>query len=128
MNTDHVIASLREQLATAQAVIRDYEDTRREDRDFTKGCAGLTQSENVVLAMIVRHKRISTARIYHALYADNIDGGPDPKVISVYAHRIRNQLAPHGVTIATVWGFGFEITTDDAAKVSQLIAAHVEAQ
>ncbi|WDR03643.1 helix-turn-helix domain-containing protein [Devosia algicola] len=51
----------------------------------------------------------------------NMYDEPDIQVVDVHMCRLRKVLRPHGVTIDTIWGFGFRMTPESCAKVKALL-------
>lgn len=47
--------------------------------------------------------------IHNDLYGLDPDGGPDPKILRVYASQIRKRLEGTRVRIKTVWGVGYKL-------------------
>jgi hypothetical protein len=47
----------------------------------------------------------------------------DPKMVDVVVCNLRKRLRPFGVTVKTLWGYGYYIDEDDRAKVEQLLKA-----
>lgn len=43
-------------------------------------------------------------------------------VAQVQMHRLRKALQAHGLTVRTMWGAGWYLTPDDAARIRELIA------
>jgi DNA-binding response OmpR family regulator len=47
--------------------------------------------------------------------------------IDVHVFHIRKRLQPHGIEIATLWGYGYQLSARDRRKVMDLILRHVAA-
>lgn len=69
----------------------------------------LTKCEELFVRTLLRRDFADKRSLYHALYGDRIDGGPDPKIIDVFVCKIRKKLAPLGFVIETVWGRGYSL-------------------
>jgi hypothetical protein len=37
-------------------------------------------------------------------------------------HRLRRQLAPHGITIESIWGHGYHLDPENRARLTSMIA------
>jgi DNA-binding response OmpR family regulator len=52
--------------------------------------------------------RVSTRQaLWNHLYFDDVDGGPDPKIIDIWIMRLRKKIAHTSVEIVTSWGNGW---------------------
>ncbi len=85
----------------------------------------LAAREAQLLNLMLAARETATKQSLHtALYADDPDGGPDLKIIDVFACKLRKKLAPlfapDTLVIETVWGRGYRI--DDLMKAA--IRAH----
>ncbi len=87
---------------------------------------GFTARETFVLnLMLSSRETASKAEMMDALYGDDPKGGAGPKILDVYACRLRAKLGRHIVTeheplIETIRGRGFRISAENKA----LIRAH----
>lgn len=94
--------------------IRNAPATLVEDRGMVVAngsFAVLTGSETTILReLIARFPAVaSKERLYNALYALDIDGGAQEKIVDVMICKIRKKLAPLGIEITTSWGQGFAL-------------------
>lgn len=79
---------------------------------------GLTPCEARMAAVLLRQDVAREQSIMDALYSDRAKGYPeDPKIIGVWAHKIRHKLAPLGIIVRTVWGLGYAMDADSKAKL-----------
>lgn len=69
----------------------------------------LTACEETILRTMLVRDVAAKQTVYHALYGDRIDGGPDPKIIDVWVCKMRPKLKPYGLVIETVWGRGHRL-------------------
>jgi len=113
------LASLRTDLDEARALIRELRKAEAAE-DSLVAVAKLTPSEARVVSTILKHGRTSKGRLYHALYGINPDAGAEPKIIDVLVCKARQKLAPHDIKINTIWGHGYEMAAEDAAKLRAL--------
>lgn len=83
---------------------------------------GLTASEARVLSAIAASPEgITKDRIFAAVYGSSTDADqPEPKIIDVYVCRLRKKLAPHEITIETVWGWGYRIDATGRARLREM--------
>lgn len=59
--------------------------------------------------------------LYDVLYGNRSDG-PEIKILDVYVSRLRRSLGAYGITIELLWGFGYQMTAENGAKVLALIS------
>jgi hypothetical protein len=81
----------------------------------------LTPAEATILGCLMLRNFASKAFIYHALYGDDLNGGPDPKILDVYICRIRKKVEG----ISTIWGRGFSLSEESRAKIVATRAAEL---
>lgn len=81
----------------------------------------LTRSEERVLGVITARPVVSHAALYDALYSLRLNP-PDPMIVKAFIFRVRRKMAPHEITIDLRWGFGYEITPDNLARLNALYA------
>lgn len=60
-------------------------------------------------------KPVAKERIHTLLYGNDIDGGPDMKILAVLACKARKKLPAVGLRIDTAWGYGFTLTVEPLA-------------
>lgn len=113
-------AKLREDLLEARALLREIQDARQNDFANYVGVAKLTVHEAKMVALLVRVGRASKDRIYAELYADDYDHAPEPKIVDVFLCKVRRKLTPEGIEIGTVWGYGYEMTRENIARLRDL--------
>ena len=77
-----------------------------------QGALGLTASEAQLLAVLWRRSPglVRKGTLWSALYADEIDGGPDLKIIDVFVCKLRAKAGELAGEIRTVWGQGYHLT------------------
>lgn len=84
--------------------------------------AGLTPNETRIFAMIRKRSPNAVRRssIMDAMYALRaVDEQPTIKVIDVLVCRGRKKLKPFGIEIKTVWGVGYSMDAESAARWDQ---------
>lgn len=83
---------------------------------------GLTPTEAAVLASIAASDEgAPKARIYEAIYALRMDReAPEPKIVDVFICKIRKKLVVYGISIETVWGWGYRMPKRDREALAAL--------
>jgi len=76
----------------------------------------LTPRERQTLGLLMIRERAAKGQIMDHLYADSAHE-PEIKIIDVYVSKMRKKLTPFGITIWTIWGFGYRLAPDMKAKV-----------
>lgn len=127
------ISRLRRRIADLEADIREISRTvsaaYERDARFEEALMhiGLTRRHADVVAFLVARSGIQRkAAIYAALYSADASGGPDPKIVDVFIHKIRHALKPWGVQIATGWGIGYGIDATNRAKLITVARAIIQ--
>ena len=46
------------------------------------------------------------------------------RTIDVHIYNIRRRLAPFGIMIATLWGYGYQLSTESRQRIMDLLLAH----
>lgn len=111
------IAKLRVELDEAKATIREL----TKSSDDLQGVASLTRLEAVLVDALARRCRATKEQLYDAMYSlRHEDEQPVLKVVDVFVCKVRKKLAPHGISIGTIWGVGFEMSRNDVAKLRAL--------
>jgi two-component system cell cycle response regulator CtrA len=65
---------------------------------------------------------LTKEHFWHVLYAlRHEDEMPEIKIVDVFLCKLRKKLRPHGVDIDTVWGQGYYLSTENAAKLDQIV-------
>ena len=70
----------------------------------------LTSAEVILLTALIQNVNVSRERI-----------DMPRKTVDVHICNIRRRLAPFGITIATLWGFGYQLSADGRAGAMELI-------
>lgn len=84
----------------------------------------LKKCEPMMGILLARHA-VSKEQAFTALYGGLPEADqPEPKMIDIVVHRLRQALTPHGIEIAVVWGVGWYMTEENKAKLRALIEAH----
>lgn len=82
---------------------------------------GLTPHEARLIGVLVKRGQATKDQLMHALYALRMDGDePEIKIVDVYVCKVRKKLAPYGITIGTIWGQGYSMSSESRARVCQL--------
>jgi DNA-binding response OmpR family regulator len=80
----------------------------------TQKVFGLTKTEAELLLALTQNENLSkNAR------ADMV--GMNQKTVDVHIHRVRRALAPFGIEIGTLWGYGYNLSTANRRKTMELI-------
>lgn len=89
------------------------------------GYRGLTMSEAAILSVLLLHERASMEALLAACPNKRTDHTemPDPKMIDVYICRIRKKIAPLGLEIQNIWGYGYAIPREHRDSAKQAISA-----
>lgn len=74
----------------------------------------LTASETKLLLALVQ-----ADMVYHERY--DLNG----KVMPVHIHAIRQKLKPFGISISTMWGYGYQLLAKDRQRAADIILRHV---
>lgn len=76
---------------------------------------------NRILKLLYCNGPLAKRAIFEALYAGDPGGGPAYKIIDIFVYHMRVSLRGTGVNIRTIWGFGYEMTAYNKARLSALI-------
>jgi DNA-binding response OmpR family regulator len=74
----------------------------------------LTATEVSLLMLLIQNPNVSKARI------DMVH-----RTIDVHICNIRRRLAPFGIAVNTLWGYGYQLTAAARQQVMELIVSHV---
>jgi len=77
----------------------------------------LTSTEVGLMLLLLAHPSVSKERINMV-----------HRTIDVHICNIRRRLAPHDISIGTVWGYGYQLTQTARHKIMELILERVAAQ
>lgn len=80
----------------------------------------LSSSEAAVLNLLLKRSILTKSHFQAAIYGDDPDGGPDPKILDVYIHKIRQKVEPFGVVIKTQRGEGYRLTPESFAMLDAM--------
>lgn len=114
------IAKLRDELGQAQEYVRYWKgmlcvDETRLNR--LKIEFGFSPSEAVILSALSVGNALSKEVLFELV--PHKSGGEDVLVVPVHIHRIRKKIAPNKIN--TVWGDGFNIDKQFAARVRAIM-------
>ena len=76
---------------------------------------GLTATEVTLLMTLIQSPDVPKERISMA-----------PRTIDVHICHIRKALAPFGIAIGTIWGYGYQLSEPHRRKVMDLILSRVQ--
>lgn len=79
---------------------------------------GISRCEAVLLDILARRDTGSNQALYKAVSED-----ADPSIVKVYMCKMRPKLARHGITINTLWGYGYELAPEMKARLRDVVAA-----
>lgn len=110
------IRALEERCAVLEEVNAQLEAQLREalygdDEWYAPPEIGLTGKEEQMLRALVSRERCTKAFLLEAIYAFSEDP-PGIKIIDVFICKLRAKLRPHGISIATIWGVGYELAPE----------------
>lgn len=81
---------------------------------------GLTGTEARMFGMLLKLPLVRKEAVMAALYGLRSDGEcAEPKIVDVYACKLRVKLKPYGIAISTQWGQGYYLAPDDKARAQQ---------
>jgi len=58
-----------------------------------------------------------------SMYSDPLENEVQSNTIKVFMHKTREVLTPEGIEIETIWGRGYRMTLENAAKWQALVEA-----
>jgi DNA-binding response OmpR family regulator len=67
----------------------------------------------MLFSCLLAHGSVSKAKAYAAIYGFDYDC--EPRVVDVYICKLRKQLQPHGWSIRTIHGQGYELVRPQVA-------------
>jgi DNA-binding response OmpR family regulator len=76
---------------------------------------GLTSTEVGILMLLMTNIAVPKSRINMV-----------HRTIDVHICRIRHRLSPFGIAIGTLWGYGYQLSTDSRKKLMDLVLGQVE--
>ena len=78
-----------------------------------------SEQEATVLGLLVRLGEAPRNKLFELLWGENNDGGADDpdNALKVVVHHLRRKLAPLGVEIRTLYGFGYLMSKEDRDKL-----------
>lgn len=117
------VIRLRRELADKEAEIEALRQVRVGDHERFVGVAGFTAMEARFVALIASRDRVSKEAAFSALYDHGSDDPPAPKIVDIWLHRVRRKLKPYGVTIETIWGFGFQVSAEGRKRLHEIADA-----
>lgn len=79
------------------------------------GSNGLTLTQTRILSMLLIHERVSWQSLFEASGSQSEDPA---NLIKVHICKLRKKLQPLGLSIQTIWGWGYSMPREvrDAAK------------
>ncbi len=81
----------------------------------------LTKMESRLLGFLMKRDLASKDAIMTALYFDRHDSEwPDVKILDILIMKTRQKLKDHDITIETVWGQGWRISSENKQKIRDL--------
>jgi DNA-binding response OmpR family regulator len=72
----------------------------------------LTSTEVALFMLLLQHPCVPKSRINLAT-----------RTIDVHVYNIRRRLIPFGIAIATLWGYGYQLSSDSRQRIMDLILA-----
>ena len=80
----------------------------------------LTQSEWRWLRILLARGFATRDALYLSIYGDQVDDGPEMRIIDVFAAKVRKKLRPFDIEIKTVWGAGYQLSKDNQLRLCAL--------
>lgn len=83
----------------------------------------LTPAEGALLSMLLARESLTREGCHLAIYGDRIDGGPDLRLVDIWASKLRAKLdAPLGrrVKIRSIRNVGYTMDAADRAELKRL--------
>lgn len=77
---------------------------------------GLTKHVAILLNILMKHEYLPKERLFLRMYSDRPDP-PDPGVMDVWIHKLRQSMKPYGVHVDTIYQQGVSISAFDKQKV-----------
>lgn len=104
------IAQRDHQIETLKGVIEDLHRALEEEVEGLEFAYVLSRREREVLGLLTRRNRVTRQQLYTVLYGADPDGGPGPKIIDIFIHKIRKKLCGTGIIIETIIGVGYQLS------------------
>jgi Transcriptional regulatory protein, C terminal len=114
--------TLRAEVDELRETIRQLRQARKPKVPLPKFLGIRTYQERMLLMLLERAPHVvSQEELYHELYGDRIDGGPDAKIIIVNMCKMRPKLRPYGIDVTANYGGGYYLTLESAEKLRGMI-------
>jgi len=82
----------------------------------------LTESQARIMLPLLRRHAVRRALLYEIYDARGLMHSTDIKILDIQIHHIRKRLRPFGLSIETLWGYGYCMPAADRAKALKLVA------
>ena len=119
------IADREREISRLEDEVRKYRTLAGFDKADKLGRAvGVGGAKLMILTMLMSRQECSREALIDAMYGDRPDGGPEyaKKIIDISICKLRRKLVPFGVTIKTVWNWGYSIGKEDQQVLRALAA------
>jgi hypothetical protein len=113
------LVNLRAKLDIANATISDMRKAEAERVEPLIGVARMSKGEAKLVSVVARGGRVTFERVYSALY-NHLDEPRAYATMKVVMCKARSKLRPHGITIKSIFGIGFEIDEADRNALRHL--------
>jgi DNA-binding response OmpR family regulator len=126
MQTSDELAALLREAASHGRIVIIPATAQHNESSLVTTCRllfKLTGAESRALAQLLKHPHVSKAQLHVAVSRD------DPPITNIrildsVIHRLRKKLAPHGIEIINLHGFGYSIPEDIRSKAHKLLAEY----
>ena len=111
------IADLEDQIHRMRSV------TGADDAARVSAATGANGLELTTLMLLMKRGELSREVFIATLYGDRVDGGPTEahKMLDITICKLRKKVAAIGVTIRTVWGYGYSISERDQKLLREIL-------
>lgn len=95
------------------------------DTDAIRGVIGqrfaLPVMPAKILSILLKKEIVSREAFFQMFYADDPNGGPDPKTIDIHIVKVRKALREHGIELGQRWRMGWFLRPEDKARIIEML-------
>jgi len=106
--SEKIIARLRDEIELLQEQVRQLRALLVDEETKVPPEYKLTRAEERLYRHMMARSIVTVDSMLVAIYGDS-DDAPHGNIISVFIHKIRKKLPPHGIEIVNYWGRGYGI-------------------
>ena len=85
---------------------------------------GLSRAQGRILSALLRRDRLTHVQVQNASCQHDLTNPPGLSTIKTQITHIRKKIAATGAHIINIWGYGYQITPSDKAKIKEWVKAH----